>query len=249
MGAEHLVSHAERRLPHADQRRDRFPLHLRRRVGLGRTYVKLDGALTFAGWLNGLRDGRSYVSDGKSHLIDFTVNGVGVGRGGSELKMPAPRPVKVTRAAWRRYLDPVPNEAIRTRPLDQKPYWDVERARIGNTRKVPVEVVVNGSVVATRTVAADGQIRDVEFDVPVERSSWIAARVLPSSHTNPVFVLVGGKPIRASRRSAEWCLKAVDQCWTQKAPAIRASERAEARAAYDHARAVYKRLVAESSTP
>ena len=29
-------------------------------------------------------------------------------------------------------------------PLDQKPYWDVERARIGQSRKVKVEVIVNG---------------------------------------------------------------------------------------------------------
>jgi hypothetical protein len=225
-----------------------FPCIYDGRVGIGRTYAQVDGALSFPAWLNGLRDGRSYVSDGKSHLIDFTVDGVGVGRGGSELKMPAARPVKV-RVRVASYLDPVPNEAIRTRPPDQQPFWDVERARIGSTREVPVEIVVNGRVVATRNVAADGQLRDVEFDVPIGASSWIAARVLSSAHTNPVFAIVGDKPIRASRRSAEWCLTAVDQCWTQKAPAIRASERAEARAAYDHARAVYKRLVAESSTP
>ena len=36
------------------------------------------------------------------------------------------------------------------------------------------------------------------------RSSWAALRVYPSAHTNPVFVLVGGRPIRASHRSAEW---------------------------------------------
>jgi hypothetical protein len=36
---------------------------------------------------------------------------------------------------------------------------------------------------------------------------------LPATdHTNPIFVVVGGQPIRASRKSAEWCLKAVDQC-------------------------------------
>jgi hypothetical protein len=225
-----------------------FPCIYDGRVGIGRTYAQVDGALSFPAWLNGLRDGRSYVSDGKSHLIDFTVDGVGVGRGGSELKIPAPRPLKV-RVRVAAYLDPVPNEAIRTRPLDQQPFWDVERARIGTTREVPVEIVVNGRVVATRNVAADGQLRDVEFDVPVGASSWIAARVLSSSHTNPVFAMVGDKPIRASRRSAEWCLTAVDQCWTQKAPAIRASERAEARTAYDHARATYKRLIAESSSP
>ena len=34
------------------------------------------------------------------------------------------------------------------RPLDQKPYWDIERARIGETRTVPVEVIVNGHPVA-----------------------------------------------------------------------------------------------------
>ena len=35
MGAEHLVSHAQRRLPHAHQRRDGFPVHLWRARGAG----------------------------------------------------------------------------------------------------------------------------------------------------------------------------------------------------------------------
>ena len=147
------------------------------------------------------------------------------------------------------YLNPLPNEAIRSRPADQQPYWDIERARIGTSREVPVELVVNGSVVATRNVLADGQLHDVAWDTVIDKSSWIAVRILPSSHTNPVFAIVGEKPIRASRRSAEWCLAAVSQCWTQKAPAIRPAERAAARAAYDHAREVYKRLIVESSTP
>jgi hypothetical protein len=85
------------------------------------------------------------------------------------------------------------------------------------------------------------------FDVPIERSSWIAARILPSSHTNPVFAIVGGKPVRASRRSAEWCLNAVNQCWTQKAARIRPSELDEARKAYDHAREVYRQRIAETN--
>jgi len=222
-----------------------FPCIYDSRVGIGRTYAKIDGGLTFPAWLSGLRDGRSYVSDGKSHLIDFTVNGVGVGRGASEIKMSAAGTVKAqVRVAA--YLDPLPNESFRNRSGDLPPYWDVERARIGHTREVPVELVVNGSVVATSNVTADGQLRDVVFDVAIEKSSWIAVRILSSSHTNPVFAIVGDKPIRASRRSAEWCLTAVNQCWTQKAPAIRSSERADARAAYDHAREVYKRLIAES---
>ena len=111
----------------------------------------------------------------------------------------------------------------------KKPYWNLERARIRGTRKVPVEVVVNGEPVASSELLADGQIRDLEFYVPIPKSSWIALRILPSSHTNPIFALVDGKPIRASRRSAEWCLAAVDQCWSQKAPQIREQERDEAR--------------------
>ena len=78
------------------------------------------------------------------------------------------------------------------------------------------------------------------------RKSWLAVRILPSSHTNPVFAIVDGRPLRASRRSAEWCLAAVNQCWSQKASKIRAEELEDARRAYDHAREVYRRLIQES---
>ena len=88
-------------------------------------------------------------------------------------------------------------------------------------------------------------VQDVSFDVPVARSSWIALRILGSSHTNPIFVLVDGKPIRASRRSAQWCLDGVERCWTQKQRFIKADEMADAQQAYDHARQVYRRLVQE----
>jgi hypothetical protein len=152
--------------------------------------------------------------------------------------------VKVTvRAAAK--LDAEPNETIRRAPYTEKPYWDIERARIGSTQDVPVEIVVNGAAVATEKLVADGTTRTLTFDIALDRSSWVAARILPSSHTNPIFAIVGGKPIRASRRSAEWCLNAVNQCWTQKAPRIRASELEDARKAYDHARDVYRQRMVE----
>src|SRR5213078_86266 len=114
--------------------------------------------------------------------------------------------------------------------------WDIERARVGDSRQVPLELVVNGYPVAKKTVLADGNIQDLIFDVSIERSSWVALRILPSSHTNPIFVTIGGKPIRASRRSAEWCLKGVDQCWSQKDQFIKADEKEEAKTAYAQAR-------------
>jgi hypothetical protein len=98
------------------------------------------------------------------------------------------------------------------------------------------------------SIIADGSINDVTFDLPIERSSWVALRILPSSHTNPIFVKVADKPIRASRKSAEWLLKAVDQCWSQKVGNISAKERPEAEKAYEHAREVYRRIVAESAS-
>ena len=63
---------------------------------------------------------------------------------------------------------------------------------------MPVEIVVNGQRAAVQNLVADGKIRTLTFDVAIDRSSWIAARILPSAHTNPVFAIVGGKPIRAS---------------------------------------------------
>jgi hypothetical protein len=221
-----------------------FPCIYDQRVGIGRTYSKLE-SLSYSNWLQALKAGRSYVSDGKSHLMDFQVNGTPVGTGASEVRLDAPTGVHV-QVEVASYLDPLPDQSIRAKPYSEAPYWDVERARIGDSREVPVELVVNGQAVARKNVLADGQLRDVAFDVAIEKSSWVAVRILPSAHTNPIFVLVGGKPIRASRRSAEWCLAAVSQCWTQKAPRISVAELGVARQAYDRAREVYKNLIAES---
>lgn len=224
-----------------------FPCIYGERVGLGRVYVKLaDGKLDFDRWCEGIKQGRTYVSDGKSHLVDFEVNGVEVG---GETKLDAPGTVKVKAKVAAR-LEPEFTAALaelRSRPMEAKPYWELERARIGDTRNVPLEVVVNGQPVARKEIPADGSFQDVAFDVALDKSSWVALRIYPSSHTNPVFVVVGDKPIRASKKSAEWCLKGVDKCWSQKIRGMRAADRAEAEKAYDVARAAYKKILAESA--
>jgi hypothetical protein len=248
-----------------------FPCITDARVGQGRVYAKVDGPLSYSAWLDALRAGRSYVSDGRSHLMDFSVNNVEVGTGTSEVELGEKGPVHA-RVKVAAYLNPAPEDAdsipsdrgnrfwmdslnkrhgaekkesIHDREIDQTPYWHIERARIGNTREVPVELVMNGKTVDHKNIVADGTIRDLAFDVPVERSSWLAVRILGSSHSNPIFVLVNGRPIRASRESAQWCLAGVNQCWTQKASKISKTELPEAKAAYDHAREVYKQLIAE----
>jgi hypothetical protein len=221
-----------------------FPCIYDQRVGIGRTYTKLDN-LTYPNWLAALKAGRSYVSDGKTHLMDFTVNDTLAGTGASEVSLAAAATVHV-KMKVAALLGPLPDASIRGKRYDEKPYWDLERARIGDTRDVPVELVVNGEPVARRDVLADGQVREVAFDVPIAAGSWIAARILPAAHTNPIFVTVAGKTMRPLRRSAEWCLAAVSQCWTQKAPRIRVEELGDARRAYDHAKEVYSKLLAGS---
>jgi hypothetical protein len=225
-----------------------FPCIYGERVGLGRSYVHLKGKLNFDAWAEGIKKGRCYVSDGKSHLMDFAVNGLGVGLKKSEIKLARPGKVRVT-ATVAALLEEKPTpatEKIRKDPLTAQPYWDLERSRIGKTRKVPVEVVVNGRAVAKKEVVADGSEQKVEFEVPIKASSWVCLRIFPSSHTNPVFVLVGGKPIRASKKSAAWCLKGIDRCWEKKKRGIRPGELKAAAAAYDRARAKYKKILAES---
>ncbi len=221
-----------------------FPCIYGEKVGLGRSYVKLDGKLDYDQWCEGIRQGRNYVSDGKSHLMEFKVNHVALGEKGSELNLRQPATVKVTARVAAR-VNEQPDPALQKRDYAKKPYWDIERSRIADTREVPVEVIVNGYPVAKKNIVADGKLQDISFDVKLDRSSWVALRVLPSSHTNPIFVLVDGKPIRASKRSAEWCLQGVDQCWSQKERHIKSAEQAEAKAAYDHARTAYRKILSE----
>jgi hypothetical protein len=225
-----------------------FPCIFGERVGVGRSYVHLDGKLDFDQWCEGIKNGRCYVSDGKSHLMDFSVDGLGVGLKNSEIKLAKPGTVEV-KATVSALLEPKTTpatEAIRKRPWNQRPCWDLEKARVEETRKVPVEVVVNGEAVDRKEIVADGSEQEVKFSVPIKKSSWVALRILPSSHTNPVFVVVEDKPIRASKKSAEWCLQATDKCWTEKKKAIRKEELAEAEKAYDFARSAYKKIAEES---
>jgi len=219
-----------------------FPCMSDRRVGAGRSYVQIAGALTYDGWCDGVRAGRCYVSDGKSHILDFRLGERRLGEEGSELRLPGPATIKAT-ARVAALLPAVPPATL---PNERPSFWDVEHARDGSSRTVVLEVVVNGVPAGRTSVPADGALHDIALDVPLSRSSWVALRCLGSSHTNPIFVVIGGRPIRASKRSADWCLRAVDQCWSQKVGRTAPVEREAAIKAYDFARERYRRIIAES---
>ena len=110
---------------------------------------------------------------------------------------------------------------------------------------MPIELIVNGRSVARKEIVADGKQQDITFDTTSTKSIWVALRILPSSHSNPVWLTVDDKPVR-ERQSLEWCLKGVDQCWSQKKRTYAAAEMNDAVAAYDHARKVYQQRLTEA---
>jgi hypothetical protein len=233
-----------------------FPCIYGERVGLGRIYVQLDEdqPLNYDSWVAGLKDGRSYCGDGLSHIIDFEIDGLGVGRKATAESPPSRLDIKHPKQVHVRFdaaafLEPNPTpetQRIRNARLDEKPYWHIERCRLGETREVPVEIIVNGEVAATRTLTADGKPRSFDVPLTIDQSSWVAVRILPSVHTNPIFVHVDDQPIRANADSAQWCIDAVETCWNAKRNQIRASERDAAKQAYDQATAIYRKILAES---
>ncbi len=221
-----------------------FPCIFDERIGLARSYFKPEGPLTYDSYVAAIKRGRSYVSDGSSHIIDFSVNGIEAGTKDSKLTLNGKQTVKITAkvAANLPEQQDATGAAIAESALTEQPYWHIERARIGTTQKVSIELIVNGQSVDTTEIKADGKWKDVTFNYPVKASSWIALRVYPSSHTNPVFIILNGKPIYEPR-SAEWCRQTVDQCWKMKQSNIRSEERFAAEAAYNKAREVYDKII------
>ncbi|MCB1066259.1 MAG: CehA/McbA family metallohydrolase [Verrucomicrobiae bacterium] len=234
-----------------------FPCMSGTRVGQGRVYVELEPGLKtldFPQWTDGLREGRSYVSDGYGHCPKFSVNDAA--RPGDTLDLDAPGEIEI-----------VADVAFGSEtPIDVK-YGGVTplggRRLIGDTvvlyekgadgvfsETAPeriVEIVMNGESVASIKVPADDQVHTVRFKIPVTKSSWVALRQFPQLHTNPVTIQVAGKPIRASRDSAQWCLDCIEQLWTTRGAKIAETERAEARRTFDSAISIYERIRDEAT--
>lgn len=224
-----------------------FPCITDARVGQARSYFKpasAKKALNYDEFVESLKKGRNYVSDGRSHIMDFAVNGKEAGLEESELSVKEGQTVNITAkiAAYLPAEQDKTGEKTAQTPLTQMPYWDIERARIAKTRKTRVELIVNGEPADTTEMEANGNITDIHFAYKIEKSSWMALRIYPSSHSNPVFLNVNNKPVQ-DKKSAEWCLAALNQCWKTKEPNIRAEEKKAAEAAYESARNVYRKII------
>lgn len=227
-----------------------FPCIFDERVGIARSYFKTGGEIDYNAYINAIKQGRSYVSDGRSHIINFLVNGVEAGVNNSELQLKDTQHIIVTASAAAFLSEQQIEEGfeIAHRAADEKPYWNIERSRRRNSRNVLVQLIVNGLAVDSAQIVADGKWNQITFNYFVKESSWIALRIYPSSHTNPVFVLFNGKPIKVLK-SAIWCRQAVDQCWKMKQVNIRKEEESVAKEAYEKARIVYDKIIESAQVP
>lgn len=229
-----------------------FPCMSGTRVGQGRTYVKLGKVerIDFTQWCEGLAKGRSYVSDGYAHALNFAVEGQ---TSGGEVKLAQPGRVKVSaKVAFSSetpleiaYGGAVPVAGARLTG-DTVNYHDSTATQPYAGGKRKVELIVNGVPVAMREVPADDQVHEITFSADIARSSWVAVRQFPQLHTNPVNVIVADKPIRASRRSAQWCLACIEQLWRVREKNIALAEREDARRAYEAAKEIYRRIASEA---
>ena len=141
--------------------------------GQVRVYVRVDGNFTYQRWIESLKAGRTFVTDGP--MLDFTVNGE---LAGSTIDLSAGATVKV-------------HGRVRSRhPLNQ------------------VDIVSNGKVLDTKTLVKPSRNIEIDREIPMHRSGWIAIRATgpahldqpegtPFGHTSPVYINVADRPIMA----------------------------------------------------
>jgi hypothetical protein len=190
-----------------------------------------------------------YVADGKTRIYDYKVEGHRPQSDvGMEVKLAAPGLISVA-ATLAADLAEQAGSTAGAGDGQKKSGWDIERARIGSTRSVNIELVSNGKVIASKPILADGARRDVSFRVPIAESSWVALRIMGAAHTNPVFVLINNTPVRGSRASVEWSIRSLVETYEARSASWSGYDAQHVRAAYEYAYTVYEKILAETTAP
>jgi hypothetical protein len=200
-------------------------------LGSNRVYAKIDGQANFASWLEAIKAGRTFVTNGP--ILEFEVSG---SKPGDVVEFSGSKQIKA-RVTVRSIL----------------PF-------------TTLEIVANGETIGHKTVpnwknpAVDGLYSmEVEATVDIERSTWLAARVvehpdlrsriLPRglsvfAHTSPIYFLKDGKKVREEASIAYLC-KYVEGTihWLRTNPQFATEEDlSSAKQAAEQALQVYKGL-------
>jgi hypothetical protein len=159
-------------------------------LGGARVYVKTDGPLTMRGWLDGLKGGRSFVTNGPMPALE--VEGKGPGE---TCALAAAGKVRV-RATVESYVPFNEVEVILNGKVAAHQRFDAGDAAGPRLGRVEVELPVERSGWVALRVRGPGH--PLVFDGP----AW--------AHTSPVYVTVAGRGI-ASREDAEYFVAWIDQ--------------------------------------
>jgi TolB protein len=149
---------------------------LRGPVGLNRVFVKSGAPLEHRRWLDSLKAGRSFATNGP--LLGFTLNGR---EPGEEVSLPAEGGDVTAHVALHSIV-----------PIDT------------------LEIVRNGAVTATIPLTAQRTDLTLDLKLTTHESGWYLLRargsrphypildVYPYATTSPIYVIVGGRPIRST---------------------------------------------------
>ena len=204
-----------------------FPCNNSMPFGSLLTYVQVkDQPLTYRKWIEGIKNGRTVVTtNGHIEFLDLKINGSS--SPGDEIKIKKGDRISINTV------------------------WTSNSEMTGF-----IEIVCNGRVVARQDGSAKpGEPVLLNTDLPITESSWICARRMDKkghqSHTAPVYISIGKKPVRASVEDAEYFVKWIDNIlaniekdgpwsiyFTKDIDAVKAR--------YIKARDIYKNIAAEA---
>ena len=201
-----------------------FPCNFHEPAGTQLTYVRTaDGKLSYRGWIDGVRAGRTVVSrNAHREFVDLRVNGKA--GPGDEIALTKPGRASVD-ARW-----------SATAPLSGQ-----------------IEIVRNGVVVASRNASGTSTAVHASIEFPesgwicARRIDAKGHQV----HTGAVYVIVRGAPVRASSADADFFVQFLDNLIRHTSPGgdwnrffPRDLDAAQAR--YRRAREIYARIAAEA---
>jgi hypothetical protein len=196
---------------------DCFLNRIRSRLpGSDRAYVRIESTFSYAGWIQNLRAGNSFVTNGP--ILEFSLGGKSLGE---TLHLSKPDSVAVQASA------------VASSPLSR------------------VELVCNGSVLASGLLSADRLRGTIQKSVPIQKSGWLSFRAYgedhSQAHTGAIYIDVSGRPA-ASRNDAEYFLQWIERLEAKlkerdRVPSSELKARVESQ--LNAARAVYRKIAAE----
>ena len=186
-------------------------------LGFGRVYVHLGEEFSYERWIDGLDDGRSFVTTGP--MMDVRLDGRLPGRP-SEDQPPSEASRRLT--GWIRSAAPV---------------TAIEVVAAGEViRRIEPENVQEDS---------GGFLSQLDEQVPVDGSTWFAVRCyerrdgrLRYAHSAPFHITVPGKPLRPRREEVDYLVRRIDAELARHRGVLTATAIAE----YERAKAVYEGL-------